>query len=691
MTEVVKTVCICGMWCGVNVYVEDGRIVKVEGMREHPVSQGLQCPKGMAALEYTYSHRRLKYPMRRTEIGWQRISWDEALDEMAMKLNDIKEKYGARALIVLRGMTAAGLEPIAGWGLRRRFCDVYGTPNYSSVDAMCFFPHMMAYNLTYGRYYAPDPTVFTSRMIVIWGKNVDNSGPHLARKLRQAIKRGTKLIVIDPTRIPLAKEADIHMQPRPGTDCALALGMLYVIISEELYDAEFVKEWCVGFDKLREHIMSYPPEKMEDVTGVPAAVIREAARLYATTKPASITQGGTSLDQQAAGFHTARAICIMQAITGNLDVSGGFVCCPGLPQRIDYRLPQLLSEKPLGEDEYPLAYKVYGRPIGEGQGHVLIDCILSQSPYPLRALIADGTNPLSAWANSNKWRKALQKLDFIVSMSMFPSETTEMSHLVLPGVGAFEVNDVSFYSGIHQVPFVISRKKIVQFEECRSSASVWLELAKKMGYGQYFPWENTDEFVNHQLSPSGLTLEKLAKDYPSGYMYAQQKFGQYRQRGFLTPSKKVEIYSETMAKLGHAPLPIYIEPSESPVSSPEMAKDYPLILTTGARTLESLQSELHDLPSLQILACDNFVGQLHPSTAKEYGITHGEMMTVETKRGSIAIKAKVTEDALPGVVSVPVGWRKASANALTSDKPGSAVVGVPQMKVLLCRVAKKSA
>jgi len=677
--------------CGMDVHVENGEIVKVEGMREHPMNQGSLCPKGAAVLEYVNSPNRLKYPMKKENGVFKRISWDEAIDIIAARLSEIKEKYGARALAVMRGMNIAAVEPVAGYGLRQRFCDVYGTPNYQSVDSMCLFPHLMPYILTFGRFYGPDAPE-KSKLIVLWARDVDSSAPMLGKRVRQAKKNGARVIVIDPRRIRAAKEADIYLQVRPGTDSALAFGMLNVIIKENLYDADFVKDWTTGFDKLVHHVLSYTPEEVEKITRVPQELIKEAARLLASVKPACINQGVASLDQQASGFHAARAICILQAITGNLDVPGGFVSTGGLRYKLA-RLHELLNDKAVGEDEYPLAYKIYGRPIGEGQGNVLPEVILTEKPYPIKALIADGTNPLLSWANSNKWREAFNKLDFLLATSLFPTETTEMADVVLPAASFLEISDVTNgYAIYNQIPYVMSRKKVRQFEEAQSSGYFWLKLAKKMGYDEYFPWEDTDEFINWSLEPVGLTVESLAaEDKAGGFFYGSPEYGRYiKKPGFLTPSKKVEIYSETMSKLGFDPLPVHIEPTESPISSPELAKEYPLILGTGPRSLESLQSEMHDLPKLQKLGSKSFVAEVHPDTAKEYGIEDGQMITIETKRGSIDMKAKVTEDIISGMVSIPVGRREANANLLTSEQPGSAVYGVPEFKALLCRVSRKS-
>ena len=682
--QVIKTNCgLCIEQCGINVHLEKGRIVRVEGMPEHPISQGYLCPKGAAAIDYEYSLERLNYPMKRENGAWKRISWEEALETIAAKLIETKEAYGAKALVVLVGMPVLLSGP-PGISLLRRFCDVYGTPNYFSVDSMCFRPRVVAYFLTYGKYlYPAEPQ--NSRLILLWGHNPDASSPLTARQIRSAKGKGVKLIVIDPRRVPLAKEADIWVQPRPGSDCALALGMLNVIISENLYDTEFVEKWTFGFDRLAEHIKSYTPQEVEKITWVSAENIREIARIYAATKPACIYQGTSALDQTASGFQSARAIAILQAITNNIDVPGGFARCGALWQN-PARLIDMVKERAVEEEKYPLAYTVWGRWIGEGQGMGVPNAILTGNPYAIKAMIVAGSNPALTWPDSRKIKEALEKLDFLVVMSISMSQTAQLAHIVLPAATFLEKTDL-VDRGILGLPYAMLRKKVIQFEESWADAEFWLQLAKKMGYDQYFPWKNTEEFLDYILEPSGLTVELLTKGKPEGIMYGTWRYGEYKERGVPTPSGKVEIYSETMEKLGYDPLPTYAEPIESPVSTPEVAKDYPLILTTGARMLPYLHSQLRNISKLRRLAPEP-LAEIHPDTAEKWGIKDDEMILVETRRGYIQIKARLTPDIALKVVNIPHGWEQANVNILTFAKPGDPISGVPNLKAMLCRVKK---
>ena len=681
--HIVKTSCgLCTARCGLNVHVSEGKVIKIEGMPEHPTSHGYICPKGEGAADLEYAPDRLKYPMKRENGSWKRISWDKALDIIATKLREIEADYGAESLVTFIGGPVF-LDGVPSQMVLRRFLDVYGSPNYFSVDSMCYRPHLVAFYVTMGELMRPE--VQNSKAIMLMGADPDHSCPPVSQAIRSVKEKGGKLIVVDPKRIQLAKEADIHIQLRPGTDCAFLLAMMNVIIAEGLYDREFVERYTVGFDKLAEHVKDYTPERAAEITWVPAEKIRTAARLFGTVKPASITQGFNSLDQTTSGFQNSRAIAILQAITGNVDIPGGFVPRMLLPEVRPTRLPHMLKSEPLWKDKYPLMYEVWGRAMGEGQGMELPDVLLTGKPYPIKAMIIDGTNPVLTWPNSSRVVEALKKVEFLVVMDLFMTPTAELAHLVLPAQGPLGKTDFCIDNRI--TPYIILKKKIIQYEESWHDAEFWLNLAKRMGFDEYFPWENPDEFIDWWLEPSGVSIKMLTEEKP-GCMELELEYGTFREKGFPTPSGKIEIYSETMEKLGYDPLPTYQEPFESPVASPDVAKEYPLILTTGARRLEFLHTQMRNISRLRDLVPEPFA-DIHPEAAGQYGIEDGDRITISTERGSIEIKAKVTEDVLPQVVSIPHGWREANCNVLTFARPADPVTGIPDYKAMLCRVEKK--
>jgi anaerobic selenocysteine-containing dehydrogenase len=668
------------------VYVENGKIVKVQGMTEHPVNRGKLCPKGGVVTDLVYAPDRIRYPMKRENGDWRQISWDEALNIIAARLKQVKERYGARAFSFLFG-ASFGEGGAEGSEIARRFCDVYGTPNVFSVDSMCIRIRGTTHRLTFGRGRFYDPQ--NARCILVWGNNPDNSALPQALRIWDSIEKGAKLIVIDPRTTSIAKKADLHIRPRPGTDCALALGLLNVIISEKLYDSEFVDKWTFGFDQLTEHTKHYTPQEVEQITWVPADAIREVARIFARTKPATIVQGANSLDQCSSGTQTNRAICILEAITGNLDVPGGFVRAGTVPL-IPLRMPERRKELPLGADKYPFSYQVGDLIYGEGQGMVVPDVILTEEPYAIKAMIISGCNAAVTWPNSTKMVQALRKLDFLVVMDLFMSETARLAHLVLPAATYLEKDSIPIFPSIdHCRRYIMLGKKVIEVEECWPDFNFWLELARRMGYHEDFPWKNVEEVMDYMLKPIGLTVKQLKEEKPEGLPFGVERFKEYEKKGFPTPSGKVEIYSQTMEKFGYDPLPTYMESPEGPVSSPELATEYPLVLTTGARHREYHHSQFRNLSRLRRIRPEP-LAEIHPQTAEQYGISDGEMIIVQTKRGNIEIKANVTEDIMPGVIQIPHGWAQANVNLLTDEKPADPVSGFPSLDQLLCKISRKA-
>jgi anaerobic selenocysteine-containing dehydrogenase len=509
----------------------------------------------------------------------------------------------------------------------------------------------------------------------------------LAKSILRAKERGAKLIAVDPRRTPLAKEADIHIRPRPGSDCALLLSMMNVIISEKLHDEHFVNNWTFGFNKLAEHVKAYPPEEVEKLTWVPAETIREIARIYATTKPSCIVQGTNALDQHATGLQNGRAVAILQALTGNIDVAGGFIRGPRLREN-SIEVPVKLEEKAIGQDEYPTFFGIFGHEFGEGQTMVLLDSLLTGEPYQIKAMFITGSNPLLTWPNSKKVEQALKKLDFLMVMDQFMSETAKLAHIVLPAATFLERPELSDYYSLWGLPYVMLRKKVIEYEECWPDLKFWFELARRMGYEEYFPWKSIEEAIDYVLEPSGLTVKYLTEEKPEGLQYASVAYKDYEREGFRTPSGKVELYSETLASQGHDPMPTFRESPESPFSSPELLKEYPLVLTTGARHLEFCHSQHRNIPSLRQRMPEP-LAEINPETAAKYGVRNGDMMIIETKRGGIEMKGHVSEDIVPGVVNLPHGWAQANVNLLTDNKPAESVVGYPPLKSQLCRIKRR--
>lgn len=674
---VIKSACrMCRHACGIDVRLQDGKVLEVKGTAENPASAGILCPKGRAIVEYIYSPNRIRYPQKRVAGQWQRIDWDEALNTMATKLERIKQEYGARALAVYCGESASQCDGIV---YLRRFLDVYGSPNLFSGSSLCNRPIPMACQLTFGKAFVPEPE--NSRCIVVWGIDPYSSNHRQATQILTAKKSGAKLIVIDPRRTFFAKRADVYIQPRPGSDCILALGMLNVIVSQGLYDKEFVSKWTTGFERLTGHLADYSPDKVEEATWVPGNVIREAATILATTRPACIIPG-SALNHQTCAVQNIRALSILQAITGNIDVAGGWIA-PVELRLSPMALPEKLSERPLGEDQYPL-FVASRRGRLEGQAAVLTDALLTDEPYLVKAMIVAGGNPVLSWPDTTKVVKALQKLDFLVVMDVTMTRTAELADIVLPAATFLETTELHSY-GSSGLPYVILRKKATEVPECWPDWKLWFQLAKRMGYEEYFPWSDEEEAIDFLLRPSGITVKDL-KWNATGIFYGSKQYKGYEKQGFPTPSGKIEIHCAKLEELGHSPLPA---PQQAEAADPELAKEYPLILTTGARALEYTHSQFRNISSLR-KRVPGPVGEIHPSTAERYGIADGEMMFIETTKGEIKIKARVTEGIIPYVISIPFGWEEANANVLTDWRAADPISGLPVLASLLCKIQAAS-
>jgi anaerobic selenocysteine-containing dehydrogenase len=678
-----KAICnMCFMRCGINVHIKNGRISNVAPMPEHPHVH--LCPKANSLIEWVYSSERITRPLRKIGGQWQEVSWEEALRFVSDKLFAIKEDYGAKSVAIFSGIVFAGLHDVRA--VIRRWSQLYGTPNLTTGGTYCHQAHVIGWDLTFN-YEGPTELrndVVNANCIVNWGRNPDASRHILALQIAQAKRRGAKLIVIDPRRTETAKIADIHAQIRPGTDCALALGMLNVIIAEELYEKDFVARWTIGFERLVEHIKEYTPEKVADITWVPPDTVRQIARMYATNKPASVTHY-ISVDHSISGVQTTRAIAILIAITGNLDVTGGDRICP-LLKFADLRLKDFADiscQESLG-DEYPLFTRFYGYPTGAK----IPEAILTEKPYPVKGLIVDGANPALTWPNSNKVRQALSKLDLLVVMDLFMTETAKMADVFLPVSTNLESKLLAVYSTGVQLPYIFRTEPVIEpIGQSLPDWKIWLKLGRMMFGAEHFPWDDADNIYEAYLNGTGISLNQL-KQHPEGIFYSEWTDRPYLKSGFNTPSGKVEIYSDLLKEHGYDPLPTYYEPPEGPISTPSLATSFPLIAMTGPRVREYTHSQFRNLASLHQRVPEPVV-EINTQRAKTLKIRDGDAVQVESPRGTIKLRARITDDIHPQVICIPHGWGgDANANWLTDDTARDPVSGYPPFRSVLCRVTK---
>ncbi len=671
---------ICYHSCGMNVLVENGRIPRVEGLKEHPLNRGRLCPKGERAMDLVYHPERLKCPLKKVKGQWKRIGWDQALEEIAGKLQALKKDFGPEALSIFSG--SIGVENLEMMEMAQRFKGAFGSPNFISVEGICYRMRIRARQMTFGKYPVEE---MNTGLYVLWGHNPEQSDFPLQLAIEENLKKGSKLVVIDPKRIPLAERAELYLPVRPGTDGALALALMHVVINEKLYDQSFIDAWTYGFDRLVPHVQSYTPEWAEKITWVSAGDIRKLARLYAHAESASIFQGTNTQDQTANGTQNSRAFSILQTITGNINNPGGWVVSPRLVLT-GIGLPT--ERTPIGAQDYPLFYEIWGRKSPYGQ----VVCFPDRVPDPIRALIVTGGNPAVSMPDSNAFRAALKKLDLLVVHDLFMTETAELAHYVLPACSHLEKNGLAYsYNVCHGMPYLMLRKKAIEpLHESWSEFRFWTELGKRMGMEEIFPWKTDEEVIELELKSSGLSYRELKEEKVAGAFYLEKKYGMsgYEVKGFSTPSKKIEIYSETFKREGFDPLPTYREPDQTPMGDSGLAKDYPLVLTTGARILYYTHGQHRNIEGLKEKSPEPFA-EMNPETASRFGIRHGEWIIVESNRGKIKVKALITNEMREGVVSIPHGWPgEANVNLLTDVHCREPIMGYPQMKSQLCAIRK---
>jgi len=674
--------------CGILAHVENGRITKIEGNPDSPLNRGTICAKGLAQIEKLNHPDRIKYPMKRKgergEGKWQRISWDEALETIAEKISEIIKGDGPRAISFAQG-TPKGLELF----LLIRLANLLNIPNISTPGNVCHMPRETASTLTCGFFPIPDYD-HPPACVVVWGSNLfqTNEEGILGSQLKRALDHGAKLIVIDPRKTAVASRADLWLQPRPGTDLALALGILRAIVDKDLYERAFVEGWTKGFPELKEHLQQYPLEKVSDITWISKEKIIEMAHLFSQTKPASI-QWGNALEHNPSSFQCARALLILMAITGNLDAPGGNVNRPGPPIMRPGELVQIKKFPDKKEKILSPEFRL-STMMGFVPSQLIVKAILTEKPYPIRMMYIQGGNPLLSYANSMETFEAMKKLHFLAVSEIFLTPTAQLADIVLPAATNFEFDDIGHFGLPHG--FILARPKIVEpMEESWPDSKILNELGKRLGYGQYF-WKDMRECLDEILNPVGMAYD----DFKSiGILKGKWEYRGYEKKGFNTPSGKVEIYSQQLKEWEYDPLPSYQDLPESP-----LLKEYPLIFTS-AKDPFYFHSAYRNISSLRKLSPEPIV-LIHPDTAAHLGIDEGDWVSVETKQGTIRQKAKLNTEIDPRVVVISFGWwfperndlelsgwKESNLNILTNnDPPYDPAIGSTSLRAVPCRISK---
>jgi len=726
MAEIKKSYCgLCHPRCGTLLHIENGRLVKVTGDPDHPINRGVICERGRLMPEHVHHPERLNHPLKRVgEKGggqWQKISWDQALDEVAEKLSTLRDRYGAETLAFTHGTKRT-----YHWDCRR-FFNLFGSPNTCGVNNVCMCPSYATEYATYGG------MVMGPRMgaqcIVSWGNNPSNSEPTYAyAQLLRAKKEGAALITIDPRRTKEAEKADLWLQIRPGTDVAMMLGWIRLIIEEDLYDHDFVTNWTIGFEDLKEAVSSYTPEKVSEITGVPADLVVKAARMYATSEPALIPWG-YGLDKQGINStQCARGRAILRAITGNLEVPGGenFSMAGDIGKVHDWEhleindvIPQSQRAKQLGADRYPF----FGFPGWEknlAANHKLppgsvaapeawhsnlahardvLNAVITGKPYPVTAAISLASNPLLSFPNTKRVYEALSKLQLYVVMDYFLTPSAALADYVFPASSTVEQPEIWLTSGF----CVACTQGMDPLYERRNSYDFYRGLGMRLGQEEHWPWETVEKVYDYCLEPVGMTFSKLSDQYG---IFGERTFRGYEKYGFGTPSGKVELRSSIFEDLGLSPLPVYREPVCGPSDGPDSADEYPFILITGSRFLPMYHSEQRQIEKARKKFPDPLV-TIHPETAAKLNLEPGEWAVISTPLGKIRQQVQLSDSIRQDMVDLQHGWwfperdqklpdlfgvLESNANILCPDAPEfcSPEIGSWPHSALLCNIERET-
>lgn len=753
----------CHGACGAFVTVKDSKAIDIKGDPDCPTSLGYLCTKGRFSISYTDSPDRILYPLKR--VGprgsghWERISWKEALDLVEAKCREAIRDYGPEYI----GKACGTGREWNNFG--NRFFNALGAVLNVGRSPLCYFPRVAVAKSTLGtKIPVADYYGFGGeypRCILIWGNDpLNNADGMIGNRLTPAVKAGARMILVDPIETKWARRSDCWLQVRPVTDGALALGLLNVILTEGLYDRSFVERWTnspflvredtgelldVGkgegegeqylvwdaerdapcppdsstrpaltgryqvdgvqvrpaWDLLMERVREYPPERVAGITWVPAEKIREAARLFATTKPAVI-QWGNALDVQGVNNSQAmQAAILLMTVTGNLDVPGGMAIWehgPFVdPFGPEHERPDLVPEASramrdrYGAEEFPLLGMTHGS---------LVNHAIVSGELPLQVVFIIGHNFLLTAEHTETCRQVMHKIPLSVVIDLFMTPTAALSDLILPTTTWLERNQLTTpYTRFGQ----FARCKVVEPPgECRDDEDILLELAHRLGLHEAFPWKTVEEYLDWRLARTGKTFQDLVKEgqYIHPQTYRKYETDHFRKgRGFPTPTGRVEVYQTTFRRHGHDPFPFYLEPEVESPWNEELAREYPFISTTR-RTADFFHSEHHQVPELRRRNPDPLV-EMNRGAAEALCIRDGDWVWIETPQGRIRQKVKLLDGIHPRVICNQHAWWyperegpeyglwESNLNVITRNDRGQGfdpIYGGPQLRGFLCKV-----
>ena len=683
--------------CGLACSVQNGKIVRVESRKPYPASP--LCAKGITSLQELYDPNRLLVPKKRTNpkgtgnSQWQDITWDEAYKTIADNLNAVKAKHGADSVLFFCG------DPKEPRGAMQRLATLFGSSSYGAESSVCAVASWMCASMVFGQNSMGQDPGPDTKSCLIWSLNPAWSQPYRFGNFMDAKDRGTKFVVVDPRITPtVSGVADIHLQLRPGSDGALAAGFINQLIQQDLYDHDFVENWTVGFEELKAYVAEYTPEKVEEITWVPKDKLIAAAKLIGENAPATLVTSSKGGCHQTNVGNFQRAVFMIPALLGSLDVPGGMTLGPGLP--FDYAAstsafqmePQYMDggfqDRRVDKEAFPV-WAYYNKMI---QTNNLPEYVADGK---ICAGVLLGINAMM-WPDTPKYQKAIQDMEFSVAIDYYIRDWThDYVDMILPAAMCYErMAALSIFGN----RIFLREPVVAPMGEAREDWQIILEIGTALGYAEECFNGSVEQALQGVLDTTnlGITLADL-RAAPDGYavdlgdpVWQKYRVGKLRkdgEPGFNTVSGKVEFVSGVLEQYGFEGLPVYREPVQSPKNDNEESRKYPLVLSTGARVPYYTHSKLRESPWLNQFMPQPVV-RLHAIDAEARGIQEGDKVRVFNDQGEVEMIAEITNLVLPGVTDILHGWHQADINLLIT-RDFDPITGFPPYTCGLCEVAKK--
>lgn len=694
--EIRHTLCdICtGIHCGLDVYVKDGKAIKVEGTPGYPGSNGKLCTKGASNRQYLYRKNRIKTPLRRIgkrgEGKFEEISWEEAYREIAERLNALKEKYGPESVAWYTGYS----KWYRAW--LHRLTHSFGSLNYGAESSVCHTSTLMAWQAVAGRPFHTDLS-HNSDLFVGWGCNTMVNSYQEARAMSDFKKRGGKIIIVDSRDTPTTQKlADIHLKVHPGTDGALAWGLANYMIQNGWYDSEFVEKFVHGFREYKEYAETFTLEETSRITGVPSSLIIMTAKMYGQAETVSTYMPSAAIAHNINGFNSLRAIMSLQVITGNMDKEGGelpsfaSLCYAdtGFPTMqdafVDGKRPKNCKPK-IAAGKFPL----WDVLTDEFQVADLPRQIHEGTPYPIKAVVAFGMNHRMV-PQPDRFLAAMDELDFFVTADIIMTEACCHADIVLPSCTSMERNELRGYGGGY---LTCTQQCVQPLYQSKPDTEIMCDLSRYLGLDDPLMEAGYEETMKYFISNLSISLEELRDAELPLKMpeYIPYVPGSLRKNGFETPSGKLELWSELIAKVNEgredlSPLPVW-----RPGFDEASENDFPMTLVIGSRLPNAIHSRLHEeLPWPRSLRKEP-MADVHPEDAERFKIQEGDWIRLSTSSGEIKVRVHITAAGLPGDVYMFHGYSEADANELVPAEHLDPYTGFPGFRQVRCTVQKVGA